>query len=631
MASPEFAADLDRKRLLCSTLHWVTEIRYRNVILIALMLVLSAAYMGRNLKRGWVPHDEGTLAQSAERVTRGELPHRDFDDVYTGGLALLDAAAFRLLGTNLASLRYVAFVIFLIWVPVVYYIATRFMSVPVACAVTLLTIVWAYPNYAAAMPSWYNLFFATFGMAALFRYIEVVKTKWLLAAGFLGGLSFLVKLSGLFFISAAFLFFIFRWQEIRSELSKRDNWEGLSRFLVSACSLGYVAALLALLLRGVSLVTIGYLFIPAAAVAAYLISTEFGSNRLCGSPVTLLREVSFFLLGVLTPLLAFVLIYGSLGGVSGLFRGIFILPQQRFGHHAAMTQSNLKFVGGIVLDTILIWTIFFAPSALARKARIFSAIGLAVAILAAMRFSAVDKAIWSVLWNLLPITILLGLAMLFWGRTKTGYRQKLFLLLSVTAGCSLIQFPFFVPSYFCYVAPLAVITCSAILAMLECPPRVFLGTACFLVLCYVVFEVTPGFLNAMGSYYANDIQTRELRLERAGGLRVSPSSAETYENLGMVILEHARGEYIYATPDCPEIYFLYGFRNPTHTLFDFFDEPRGRTEGILKLLHSKRVNLVVINREPAFSNPISADLSSDLDQEFSQSQLVGRFVVRWKP
>src|SRR5215470_13911638 len=215
MASPEFAADLDRKRLLCSTLHWVTEIRYRNVILIALMLVLSAAYMGRNLKRGWVPHDEGTLAQSAERVTRGELPHRDFDDVYTGGLALLDAAAFRLLGTNLASLRYVAFAIFLIWVPVVFYIATRFMSVPVACAVTLLTIVWAYPNYAAAMPSWYNLFFATFGMAALFRYIEVVKTKWLLAAGFLGGLSFLVKLSGLFFISAAFLFFIFRWQEIR--------------------------------------------------------------------------------------------------------------------------------------------------------------------------------------------------------------------------------------------------------------------------------------------------------------------------------------------------------------------------------------------------------------------------------
>ncbi len=54
-----------------------------------------------------------------------------------------------------------------------------------------------------------------------------------------------------------------------------------------------------------------------------------------------------------------------------------------------------------------------------------------------------------------------------------------------------------------------------------------------------------------------------------------------------------------------KVYFLYGFRNPTRTLFDFFDEPTGRTERILELVHSKGVNLVVINREPAFSNPIS--------------------------
>jgi hypothetical protein len=612
-------------------LQWVSEIGYRNAVMITLTLVLSAAYMGRELKRGWVPHDEGTLAQSAERVARGELPHRDFDDVYTGGLALFDAAAFRLLGTNLASLRYVAFVIFLIWVSVVYYIATRFMSVPVASAVTLLAVAWGYPNYAAAMPSWYNLFLATFGTAALFRYIEVEKAKWLLAAGFLGGCSFLAKISGLFFISAAFLFLVFRWQELRSELSTPQNGEGLNRFLVTVCSLGYVAALLALVLREITLVTIGYLFIPAAAIAAYLLRLEFQPNRLRGSPALLLRDVAFFTLGALIPLFIFVSFYGSLGGLGALLRGIFILPQQRFGHHAAMTQSNLKFLGGLILDTILIGSIFLPPSAFARKARLSASIGLAAAMVAAIKFSAVQKGIWSVLWNLLPIAILVGLALLLLERTKVAYRQKLFLLLSVTAGCSIIQFPFFVPSYFCYVAPLAVVTCSTILAMLEGPPRVFLGTTYCLVLCYVLFEVTPGFLNPMGSYYAHDVQTRELKLERAGGLRVLPNSAETYESLGRVILEHARGgEYIYATPDCPEVYFLYGFRNPTRTLFDFFDEPTGRTEHILELVHSKGVNLVVINREPAFSNPISMDLSSELEKEFSQSQAVGRFVVRWK-
>ncbi len=44
--------------------------------------------------RGWIPVDEGLLAQTAERVLAGELPHRDFDDCYTGGLAIFYAAAF---------------------------------------------------------------------------------------------------------------------------------------------------------------------------------------------------------------------------------------------------------------------------------------------------------------------------------------------------------------------------------------------------------------------------------------------------------------------------------------------------------------------------------------------------------
>ena len=85
-------------------------------------------YMYSNLMRGWVPHDEGALAQAAERVLQGELSHRDFDDIYTGGLALLNAAGFRALGTNLASMRWVMFLFFVAWVPAIYYVASRFVS-----------------------------------------------------------------------------------------------------------------------------------------------------------------------------------------------------------------------------------------------------------------------------------------------------------------------------------------------------------------------------------------------------------------------------------------------------------------------------------------------------------------------
>src|SRR6266478_4581944 len=184
----------------------------RGRFLFVLVFALSALYMAHELKRGWVPWDEGTLAQCAGRVLRGELPHRDYHEGYTGGLSYLNAAAFRVFGENLASMRYVLFVFFLAWIPAHYYAASRFVSAPVAGAVTLLAVAWGPPNYAAAMPSWYNLFFATFGLAALLHYIEGKRKPWLFVAGLCGGLSFLFKTAGLLFVAAVFLFLLFREQ-----------------------------------------------------------------------------------------------------------------------------------------------------------------------------------------------------------------------------------------------------------------------------------------------------------------------------------------------------------------------------------------------------------------------------------
>src|SRR5262245_15573492 len=95
---------------------------------LALLLVwlVSAAYMAANLERGWVPHDDGALGQAAERILQGEMPHRDFEDAYTGGLGYLHAFTFRIFGINLAHLRYPLFFLFLLWVPAVFFIARFF-------------------------------------------------------------------------------------------------------------------------------------------------------------------------------------------------------------------------------------------------------------------------------------------------------------------------------------------------------------------------------------------------------------------------------------------------------------------------------------------------------------------------
>src|SRR5438046_3794926 len=180
--------------------------------------ILAAHYM----TRGWVPHDAGSLAQSAERVLHGELPHRDFDEIYTGGLSLLNALAFRVLGPSILTLRLVMFAVFLAWLPALYYVASRFVGSIAAGLVVLASVAWSVPNYFAALPSWYNLFFAVFGTAALLRHVETGRRRYLVLAGSAAGLSFLAKIAGLYFLAAGILFLIYREHALaRAEPAQR--------------------------------------------------------------------------------------------------------------------------------------------------------------------------------------------------------------------------------------------------------------------------------------------------------------------------------------------------------------------------------------------------------------------------
>ena len=67
-----------------------------------LIVAASLVYLWTFVPRGWVPHDEGMLGQSAEHVMLGHMPHVDYEELYTGGLTLLHAAAFRVLGQSIS-------------------------------------------------------------------------------------------------------------------------------------------------------------------------------------------------------------------------------------------------------------------------------------------------------------------------------------------------------------------------------------------------------------------------------------------------------------------------------------------------------------------------------------------------
>jgi len=143
-------------------------------------------------------------------------------------------------------------------------------------------------------------------------------------------------------------------------------------------------------------------------------------------------------------------------------------------------------------------------------------------------------------------------------------------------------------------------------------------------------RVTPSFIYHMGLQYVPDAQTERMTLERAGGLRVESSDARLYDALIPVIQAHAAGKFIYAGPDCPEVYFLSGLQSFSRHYFDYAEESVGDKERILDTIDSLDINVVAINLSPSFSDPMDGKLRLALDQRFPQSAEIGHFEVRWK-
>jgi hypothetical protein len=103
-----------------------------------------------------------------------------------------------------------------------------------------------------------------------------------------------------------------------------------------------------------------------------------------------------------------------------------------------------------------------------------------------------------------------------------------------------------------------------------------------------------------------------------------------YSNLIPILRSRARGGYTWASRDCPEIYFLSGLRNPTRTLFDFFDDTTNYTARTLRVLDDKGVTAIVMNHAPGFSAQFSDDLIAQLERRYPYSTNVGQFHVRWR-
>jgi Dolichyl-phosphate-mannose-protein mannosyltransferase len=609
-------------------------------ILLAFLPVwfLSVGYVGINLNRGWVPHDEGILAQSAERVLHGELPHRDFNEPYTGGLAYMDAAAFRFFGVNLMVLRWVLFAFFLLWVPAVFAIAREFCAHWPAAGVTLLSVAWSVPNYPAAMPSWFCLFLATFGVLFLFRYLRSPHPAWLLLAGLCGGLSFLIKSPGLFYIAGVLLFLVFREQSLSREIVGTQTPPRRTVFYVTflaVCLFAFVTVLVRMVMPRGGTPEFLHLVFPAFAICGLLLTRErfyaFRGNR---SRFKQLFALTFpFLAGALLPVLVFFVFYFHRSSVSQLFYGLFVTQLRRLVD-ARMSPPHWIFeLGAIGLALVLFSKVDFgrSPSIVIGWKVVAGSLLLLFSHKSLLVFLLVLNSVRA----LLPLFAAAAVALLIWRHRNFAVGlpdQRLMLLLSVAVMCSLVQFPYAGPLYFCYFATLFFLAFFSWRSLLPSGFTFDLVTPAVFLAVFAVAVLRPLSLAAFEFQRLPAQPNSALLLPRATGLRVFQDQAALYDELIPFLKRQSAGQPIFAGPDCPEIYFLADLQNQTPFFFDFFAQPLEYTAHLQRLLDRPGfIKVAVVNNDPAFSLPHRDILRALIVTRFPESRKFAHFEVFWRP
>jgi hypothetical protein len=599
--------------------------------ILPLAVWLSAAiYVGVRLRHHWVPLDEGELGHAADRALRGELPHRDFDDIWTGGLAQLHAALFRLV-----AMRVLLFAVFLVWVPAVRAIARRVAPAGAAAATTALAVVWSLPNYVAAMPSWYVLFLATFGTLALCRYTETGARRWLIAAGAAGGAAITLKVIGLYFVAAAGLTLLFVEQEGSVQAEEKAPGARGDRVYSIALTLALGAFVVAVDRLAAQVPSIDgaprlQFVLPAALVAACLLRREWQRAPTQRS-VERFRAIAGLVLplaaGVACPIALFLVPYVRSHAVGALVSGVFIDPQRRF-HFAAVAPPGF--------DTIipaLAWLFILVPIRVRRPRTVATVAAVLLAVLVAVAYrsgGAPYAAIWSAIGHAPWCIVAAGVMTVWRPGLDARLRTILFLLVTVTALCGLVRIPYAETAYTFYFAPLEILTVLAMVwARPEGPGPLVAPVAGFL------FVLGVGLVNPW-RYTAEGDPLRpppEVPFAVARtGITVPVRDAAAYEAVVRLVATHVpTGAAIYAGPDCPEIFFLTQRRNPTPTLLDFLDDPARHDAIVLHAIADPAVGGAVIYRTPHQSPPIDAAVAEAVRTRFPDSTVAGPFTVRWAP
>lgn len=610
--------------------HVVTRLamgsRAPQLITAGMMAGLSLAYLLIFVARGWVPHDEGMIGQSAERVLAGAVPHVDYQEPYTGGLAWLHAAVFGFAGMDLLYPRWLLFAGAALAQALTYLILRRFLAPMGAALGTWVALGWSFPNYFAALPSWWVLICGLACLWAFIRHVETGFLRYAVAAGLAAGVSILIKQTGLYVLMALIMALLYGGGWGERETTAR--WPGR----IPGASVAVAAVALAFTIIGarLALADLLYLFLPIVACSWILLTADGRQAYL--PPGQRYPALMAALGAAAAPLMLFVAPYLVDGQFGALIDGLFVLPQKRMQFASVDMPPPYWIFAGVPLVAMVLPLQKLGRAAALLTHQTGLALWLLGALLLTMSLYAVTP--YQIIWQsargfaaLLPVAT----AWIFLSGRVCEVKERAILVGCITmlAWASLVQFPFGAPIYFCYVAPLVVIAASAVAGTSGALRRPVVLVSATVLLMFAIASMNRGYIHNLGRHHFASALNVALDLDRAH-LTVSAADAVTYRRVAELVADHIGNGTLVAGPDCPEVYYLAGQFSAAGTLFDFFDDDGSVESGLSDLSGWQTASVIVLNHRPSFSEGLAAEFAARIRTAFPNAAVAGNFEVRWR-
>ena len=546
-------------------------------------------------------------------------------------------------------LRIMLLLFFVPWIAAVWYLASRITSPLNSALVTFLAAAWSVPVYPTPFGSWYNLYFATFGAAALFRYIDTHRQHWLFWAGMCGGLSFLAKIFALYFIAAAGLFLVFEEQD-ESANSKDQRgaarWSSYSVF-ISLALLAFTVALIKLVRSGAdrgnftSLLPLYFHFVfPGAALSLLLIYREW--TTLCTSALSrflgLGRRVGCFVLGVAAPILVFLIPYWRRHAVAKWASSL-LLSSARLHHTAFAPPANS--VALLCAPALLIlWANAECNRGQTRKLIIAAtSVALGLLLISVRGHLLASGLVFFSLSQLLPILVLIGVVVLVRKRSADkATRERLMLVLAVAATLALVQFPVAAPIYFCFVVPFVGLVLIAVGEGAESSLSHVSLLAPLLVF-YLLFGLFVIFRDSSIAPTSIIGRKRRSPCHEPSDLSGTRPWLRSTRRLCRKFFGTPETRRFTPVRTLPAFISSPDESNPTPIYMDFLAGEDAQPRHILEAIDRSGVKVVAINHAGTYpgyspynpSGPPPPELLDGLRKRFPNATVIGYFEIRWRP